>query len=60
MITDRFGRDSMGKDWESMGTGTKLTVLKQGIGELMRMNILIMKKLGIEIKGEEQEKGGMT
>lgn len=43
----------MDKNWEDMGVHTKLSVLRNGIGELMKMNLLIMKKVGVKVKEEE-------
>jgi len=41
------------KKWEDMGVHTKLGILKAGITELMKMNLIIMKKIGINVEEEE-------
>lgn len=62
-IVDAYGRDSMGKTWEDMGTGTKLTILREGISFLINTQIVIMKHLGIkpkEVKDGEETGSGVN
>ena len=61
-LIDDQGNPINPTNWKDLGVHSKLSLLRSGLGEIMRMQIAIMKHLGMKvgIGGEDGEDSGQS